>query len=79
MLAAYEKMLAPCWKMLAAYEKMELKKRKKLEIKKLEKTIETTATFRGMNNRNGIEIEWKIKTWNQSRDKWVFLTVNLHF
>ena len=58
---------------------MELKKRKKLEIKKLEKTIETTATFRGMNNRNGIEIEWKIKTWNQSRDKWVFLTVNLHF
>ncbi len=40
MLAAYEKMLAPCWEMLAAYEKMELKKRKKLEIKKLEKTIE---------------------------------------
>ncbi len=41
---------------------MELKKRKKLEIKKLEKTIETTATLRGMNNINGIEIEWKIKT-----------------
>jgi hypothetical protein len=40
---------------------MELKKRKKLEIKKLEKTFETTATFRGVNNRNGIEIEWKIK------------------
>jgi hypothetical protein len=56
--------------MLAAYEKkkkkkkMELKKRKYLEIKKekLEKTIGTIATFRGMNHRNGIEIEWKIKT-----------------
>ena len=48
--------------MFAAYEKMELKNRKKLEIERLEKTIETTATFRGMSNRNGIEIEWKIKT-----------------
>jgi hypothetical protein len=41
---------------------MELEKRKKLEIKKLEKTIERLQLSDELYNRNGILIDWKIKT-----------------
>jgi hypothetical protein len=41
---------------------MELAKRKKLGIKILEKTIEPLQLSEELNNRNGILIDWKIKT-----------------